>query len=189
MAPPGPIAAQRSLPDAPETAVAPPTLKRRRISCSAAVPAGAEAPADWLAVLESLETSRAGRSASVDVFHGFLLGLRGEHAPFKALVAALLSVQCRDVVALQATTRLEAALGGDITPASVGDASVPDIEAAISCCNYKGSKARFVKRCAEHVATRFNSRLPSTVAELETLPGVGPKSTARCSPVSPSLTR
>jgi len=143
----------------------------------AAVPPSAPAPAAWEQVWDDIEESRSGRTASVDVFHAFLLGLRDQpHAAFQALVAVLLSVQCRDAVALQAVKRLTAALGGTLTPAAVKAASLTEVEESVSCCNYKGTKASFVKRVADEVLARFNGAVPTSVKDLESLPGVGPKS-------------
>ena len=56
----------------------------------------------WLQELELIRRFRSGRRATVDDFHAFLLSLHGPAARFWALVACLLSVQCRDVVALEA---------------------------------------------------------------------------------------
>ena len=90
-------------------------------------------------------------------------------------MAALLSVQCRDAVALQATRRLQAALGGCISPAAVAAASLEEIVAAVSCCNFKHTKAGFVKAVADAVLSRFGGVTPRSLASLESLPGVGPK--------------
>ena len=133
-------------------------------------------PPRWREVLDSIRTARSRRTASVDDFHGFLLGLRDAPDPhFQALVATLLSVQCRDSVALVAMRRLQSALGGAATLAAVRAADVAVIEDAVSCCNYKRTKAKYVKETADEVHLRFGGVVPHEATELQRLPGVGPK--------------
>ena len=133
-------------------------------------------PDRWRVALDRIRDARSGRTASVDVFHEFLLSLRGApDAHFQALVASLLSVQCRDGVALVAARRLRDALGGEITQSAVRSAAVDDVEAAVSCCNFKRTKAKYVKACADQLAAKFAGKVPSAASELRRLPGVGPK--------------
>ena len=136
-------------------------------------------PARWREVLDAIVRHRkTAPPASVDAFHGFLLSLRGDpDARFQALVAALLSVQCRDAVALQATERLREALGGAITVDRVRRADVSAVERATRSCNFKTTKARYVRECADAIATapEFRGRVPRDVPGLMRLPGVGPK--------------
>ena len=136
-------------------------------------------PARWREVLDAIVRARkTAPPASVDAFHGFLLSLRGDpDARFQALVAALLSVQCRDAVALQATERLREALGGAITVDRVRRADVSAVERATRSCNFKTTKARYVRECADAIATapEFRGRVPRDVPGLMRLPGVGPK--------------
>ena len=133
---------------------------------------------NWRAHLDLLrrdrETNR--RTAPVDAFHAFLLSLRHRKEPhFQALVACLLSVQCRDAVALVAAEKLRDALGGDITVAAADAASAEDIAEAIKTLNFKNAKARYVKQCAAMVLSKFGGKVPHALHDLERLPGVGPK--------------
>lgn len=134
-------------------------------------------PPSWRAHLDALRRDRRRRGpAPVDAFHAYLLSLRDRPEPhFHALVACLLSVQCRDAVALAAAEKLREALGGAITLRAVLAAKTEDVAAAIATLNFKNAKARYVKRCAEAVATKFHGKTPRSVANLELLPGVGPK--------------
>ena len=133
-------------------------------------------PERWNEVLDAIRTARASRTASVDDFHAFLLSLRDAPDPHvQALGATLLSVQCRDSVALVAMRRLQAALGGAATLAAVRSADISAIEEAVSCCNYKRTKARYVKEAADELHLRFKGAVPHTAAGLQRLPGVGPK--------------
>lgn len=114
--------------------------------------------------------------APVDAFHAFLLSLRtAPDAHFQALVASLLSVQCLDSVALRATKLLRERLGGEITVSAVHSAPLADVLDAISTCNFKNSKAKYVKQCASMVKIKFNGKVPQSISDLQSLPGVGPK--------------
>lgn len=135
-------------------------------------------PEHWRFHLDALhrdrETNRL--TSSVDAFHAFLLSLRHRKEPhFQALVACLLSVQCRDAVALVAAEKLRDFLGGDITVAAADAASAEDIAEAIKTLNFKNAKARYVKQCAAMVLRKFGGEVPHALHDLERLPGVGPK--------------
>ena len=133
-------------------------------------------PPGWRAALDAIREHRSNRTASVDAFHDFLLSLRdAPDAHFQALVASLLSVQCRDVVALDAMRNLRVALGGECTVDAVADAPDGVVEEAIRRCNYGRTKARYVRGCADAIINRFEGAVPADVDGLTSLPGVGPK--------------
>ena len=93
-----PEAAKRPRVEPPAKPVEPPAepdCSTKSAECSSGVEC-------WLQELELIKHFRSGRRATVDDFHAFLLSLHGPAARFWALVACLLSVQCRDVVALEA---------------------------------------------------------------------------------------
>ena len=82
--------------------------------------------------LELVRCFRAGKRATVDEFHAFLLSLGGQaHGRFWALVACLLSVQCRDVVALEA---IKALLPGSDAPTVAQIAGREDVVALHAVC-------------------------------------------------------
>ena len=129
-----------------------------------------------LARADALRRDADSRAAPVDLFHAFLLSLRDRQEPhFQALVACLLSVQCRDAVALAAAENLRNALGGDITLGAVHAATAEAVAEAIKTLNFKNAKARYVKRCAAVILSSFGGKTPRSVCDLERLPGVGPK--------------
>ena len=132
-----PAAAASSPLKRPRSPAPPPTALPRRD--------WAQPPAQWEEVYRRIVAARAGRTASVDEFHAFLLSCSAEPSPaFPVLVASLLSVQCRDTVALAATLRLRAALGGAITPAAVHAAPPGCVEDAVATCNLRNAKARLI---------------------------------------------
>ena len=96
-----------------------------------------------LVELMLITTYRAHTSASVDAFHAFLISL-GEgnvaHGRFWALVACLLSVQCRDSVALNVTQALmrrssNGVSDGDGGAAGVLALSISELEDTVRHCN------------------------------------------------------
>ena len=120
-----------------------------------------------LVELELIAAFREVTRASVDDFHAFLisLGTGGEtdigspvHGRFWALVACLLSVQCRDHVALSATRALlrRCAGGGAASVAALSDDELDD---CIRSCNFCKTKAKNVRAAAAH-AVRHGGRVP-----------------------------
>jgi endonuclease-3 len=131
-----------------------------------------------------IKAFRSSKHASVDDFHAFLISLgsggdgsRGERdGRFWALIACLLSVQCRDSVALDVTRSLMTKCAGGSVPAAARVAALPldEIESAVQRCNFYKTKAKNVLSAARHALAR-GGRPPSTYDELLALEGVGPK--------------
>ena len=132
---------------------------------------------------EALRAMRAwradeGAGARVDEFHSFLVhDLNGRRdAGFQCLVAALMSVQCLDKVALRAFERLrELVPDGEVTVSAIREASTETLEEACKTLNLWTSKVKYIKQCADVIHYRFRGRVPRTVGALKTLPGVGDK--------------
>jgi endonuclease III len=61
------------------------------------------------------------------------------------------------------------------TPQAMAALTVRQIERLIYPVGFYRNKARFVKATSEALATRFGGRVPSSLDELVTLPGVGRK--------------
>jgi endonuclease III len=91
---------------------------------------------------------------------------------FQVLVATLLSARTQDATTHAASTRL---FRRARTPRSMAKLSVEEIERLIYPVSFYRNKARFVKATAEALATRFGGRVPGTMEELTSLPGVGRK--------------
>jgi endonuclease-3 len=115
--------------------------------------------------------------ASVDDFHEFLVSLRDKPEPrYQALVAALLSVQCLDKVALRAYERLrESVPGGEVTLEAVRGMEHEDLERCLKTLNFHSTKARYVRECSDALHYKFRGEVPRAVGALKTLPGVGDK--------------
>ncbi|HSC28681.1 MAG TPA: hypothetical protein VLD67_15500, partial [Vicinamibacterales bacterium] len=92
--------------------------------------------------------------------------------PFQVLVATMLSSQTRDAVTAEASRRLFRAAR---TPRAMAKLPVGEIERLIYPVSFYRNKAVHVRRTCEQILTRFGGRVPATMEELLTLPGVGRK--------------
>jgi endonuclease-3 len=92
--------------------------------------------------------------------------------PFQILIATLLSARTQDATTHAASTRLFTRAR---TPRSMTRLSVAEIERLIHPVGFYRTKARHVKACCEMLLSRFGGRVPETLEELVTLPGVGRK--------------
>jgi endonuclease III len=92
--------------------------------------------------------------------------------PFEVLIATMLSAQTRDPVTAAASARLFAVAR---TPRTLAALTVKRIERLIYPVSFYRNKARHVKITCRTLVDRFDGRVPGTMAELLTLPGVGRK--------------
>lgn len=92
--------------------------------------------------------------------------------PFAMVVAVLLSARTRDEQVLKALGGL---FGKYPTPEKMAKASVEDIARLISNIGLYKAKAKYVKALAQKLVDDFSGRVPETIEELITLPGVGRK--------------
>jgi endonuclease III len=95
-----------------------------------------------------------------------------EDDPFQVLVATMLSARTQDATTLAASTRLFKVAR---TPRTMGTLTVRQIERLIYPVSFYRHKARHVKATCRLLVERFNGRVPTTMDELLTLPGVGRK--------------
>jgi endonuclease-3 len=92
--------------------------------------------------------------------------------PFQVLIATMLSAQTRDAVTHAASTRLFKVAR---TPRTMAKLAVGQIQQLIYPVSFYRHKAVHVKQTCEQILSRFGGRVPSTMEELLTLPGVGRK--------------
>jgi endonuclease III len=92
--------------------------------------------------------------------------------PFQILIATLLSARTQDATTHAASTRL---FKRARTARSLARLPLDEIERLIYPVSFYRNKARHVKACCEMLTTRFGGRVPRTMEELVTLPGVGRK--------------
>lgn len=95
-----------------------------------------------------------------------------EEDPFQVLIATLLSARTQDATTLAASTRLFKIAR---TPRTMAKLTVKQIEKLIYPVSFYRHKARHVKAACQILVERFGGRVPTTIEELLTLPGVGRK--------------
>ena len=92
--------------------------------------------------------------------------------PFQVLIATMLSAQTRDPVTHAASTRLFKVAR---TPRTMAKLTVKQIERLIYPVSFYRNKAVHVKETCRQIVGRYGGRVPGTMEELLTLPGVGRK--------------
>ena len=100
--------------------------------------------------------------------------IKNEHREdaFRVLIATMLSAQTRDPVTHAASTRLFRAAR---TPRTMAALPRSRIERLIYPVSFYRTKAVHVKAACRALVERFGGRVPATMDELLTLPGVGRK--------------
>jgi endonuclease III len=92
--------------------------------------------------------------------------------PFQLLAATILSAQCTDVRVNMTTPALFARFPD---APSMAAADLAEVESLIRSTGFFRSKARNLVGMAQGVVGRFGGQVPSAMADLVTLPGVGRK--------------
>jgi len=95
-----------------------------------------------------------------------------KEAPFQILISALLSARTQDATTLAASTRLFARAS---TPQALAKLGVAQIEKLIYPVSFYRNKAVFVKEASRMIVEQYRGKVPETLEELITLPGVGRK--------------
>jgi endonuclease-3 len=92
--------------------------------------------------------------------------------PFQVLIGTLLSARTQDATTAAASARL---FGKARTPAAMAKLTEKQIEKLIYPVSFYRHKARHVKATCRILIEKFGGRVPQTMEELLTLPGVGRK--------------
>jgi endonuclease-3 len=92
--------------------------------------------------------------------------------PFKVLISTILSSRTKDDVTAKASARLFAEAS---TPAKLARLRTDRIAKLIYPVGFYKTKAKSVRKTARELLDRFDGRVPDTIDELVTLPGVGRK--------------
>lgn len=92
--------------------------------------------------------------------------------PFELIVAVILSAQCTDKRVNIVTPPLFAAYP---TPEALSKATFEEIFSYIRSISFPNNKVRHLMGMSKMLVEEFDSKVPSTVEELEKLPGVGRK--------------
>src|SRR6185312_7244486 len=91
---------------------------------------------------------------------------------WELLVATILSAQCTDVRVNLVTPELFRKFP---TPKAMAEASIPALEQEIRSTGFYHNKAKSISGAAKLLITKFRGKVPKTMAELLTLPGVARK--------------
>lgn len=92
--------------------------------------------------------------------------------PFTLLVAVVLSAQCTDERVNKTTPALF-----DMAPSAeiMAERTVAEIDGIVRPCGLSPRKARAIRGLSEIIVNQYGGMVPSTIEELEALPGVGHK--------------
>lgn len=93
-------------------------------------------------------------------------------SPYELLVAVMLSAQCTDK---RVNLTTPAFFDRFPSPAELAEATAEDIYPYIKSISYPNNKAKNLAKMARQLVGDFGGVVPDTVAELETLAGVGRK--------------
>ena len=91
---------------------------------------------------------------------------------FQLLIATRLSAQCTDKLVNMVTPALFKEFP---TAQSMANADIARVEELIKTCGLYKTKAKDLVGIAKQITERFSGRVPDTIEELTTLPGVGRK--------------
>jgi endonuclease III len=100
------------------------------------------------------------------------LSVEHNEDPFQILIGTILSARTQDATTHAASTRLFRAAR---TPKTMAMLTARQIEKLIYPVSFYRNKARFVRATCQALVDRFGGKVPGTLEELITLPGVGRK--------------
>ncbi|MCR5209607.1 MAG: endonuclease III [Lachnospiraceae bacterium] len=92
--------------------------------------------------------------------------------PWQLLVATIMSAQCTDARVNIVTKNLFSKYR---TPKSLGKAKLGDVEKIIRSVGFYHNKAANIIACCAAIDSTYGGRVPDTIEELTSLPGVGRK--------------
>lgn len=92
---------------------------------------------------------------------------------FEMVISVMLSAQCTDERVNKTTPSLFEKYS---TPQSICDIDIKELERIIHPCGFYKNKAKNIKAMAKEILEKYNGKVPETMEELMTLPGIGRKS-------------
>ncbi|MCW3051855.1 MAG: Endonuclease [Chthonomonadales bacterium] len=102
----------------------------------------------------------------------FTLHDEGHTTLFEQLVACMLSIRTLDEVMIPVSRRLFAVAR---TPQQIAELPLESLQALIRASSFSETKAANIQTIAQRAVSEFHGELPCDMAQLLTLPGVGPK--------------
>jgi len=92
--------------------------------------------------------------------------------PFEMVIAVMLSAQCTDERVNKVTPALFKKYS---TPKQISEMPIEELEKMIYTCGFYKNKAKNIKAMARKILEKYAGKVPETMEELITLPGVGRK--------------
>jgi len=92
--------------------------------------------------------------------------------PLELLIATILSAQCTDVKVNQVTVDLFKKYR---SAEDYAESDLQKLEGEIHSTGFYRNKAKSIQKCCQELIKRFGGKIPNTLEELVTLPGVGRK--------------
>ncbi len=92
--------------------------------------------------------------------------------PFELLIATILSARCTDVKVNEVTKKIFKKYKTAVDYTGV---NLKTLEMEIKPTGFYRNKAKMIVECCRKIVTNFNGKLPETIEDLTTLPGVGRK--------------
>lgn len=93
--------------------------------------------------------------------------------PFELAIAVMLSAQCTDERVNKVTPKLFEQCS---TPEEIYNIEIEKLEEIIYPCGFYKNKAKNIKAMAKEILKKYNGKMPQTMEELISLPGIGRKS-------------
>uniref|UniRef100_A0A8C6CFP2 Endonuclease III-like protein 1 n=1 Tax=Moschus moschiferus TaxID=68415 RepID=A0A8C6CFP2_MOSMO len=132
-------------------------------------------PQDWRQQLDNIRTMRSRKDAPVDQLgaeHCFDPSASPKVRRYQVLLSLMLSSQTKDQVTAGAMQRLRAR---GLTVDSILQTDDSTLGALIYPVGFWRSKVKYIKQTSAILQQRYGGDIPTSVAELVALPGVGPK--------------
>lgn len=132
-------------------------------------------PQDWRQQLANIRTMRSGKDAPVDqlgVEHCYDPSAPPKVRRYQVLLSLMLSSQTKDQVTAGAMQRLRAR---GLTIESILQTDDNTLGTLIYPVGFWRTKVKYIKQTSAILQQRYDGDIPASVAELLTLPGVGPK--------------
>ncbi|KAK6930586.1 HhH-GPD domain [Dillenia turbinata] len=154
-------------------------LLRMELKAASSIRAAGEPPAKWEKILEGIRMMRSSEDAPVDSMGCEKAGnaLPPKERRFAVLVSSLLSSQTKDHVTHGKLSRAVQRLQQNdlLTPVAIDSADEATIKNLIYPVGFYTRKANNLKKIANICLSKYNGDIPSTLEELLSLPGIGPK--------------
>lgn len=133
-------------------------------------------------ILSALQEYRKDHPAPVDTMGCAELRDRTTSLPsqrFQILLSLMLSSQTRDVVTSAVMRRLFKKYY-PLSPATLCDVDVMDLEKDLVGVSFHRTKAKHIKKTVGILIEKYGGDIPPNASEMEDLPGIGPKMSMLC---------